>query len=204
MLFYFYPVTMIMMVLLMNMVTGIIVDNAMERRDDLQAEEAQGKMQEFDKRIPKLKELLGVIDANHNGKISIIELANASDDLKDELSTILPMNNLLAIFEIIDENETGEIEIDEFLASLRKVAISDTSLETLHLLKMVAMTRSVTYRILDGLNCMSVRGPGLAKHDMNYHAVSDGFHQDGIYWPREDNDFDSATSSYGDARVRSF
>merc|ERR1712072_1144821 len=126
---YFFSFIMIVSIALMNLVTAVIVEGAIEQAK--QIKEA----------IPKISEVFHLLDADGSGDVSLEEVANADDNVKGILLEVLKADDLVDLFEMLDVDGSGSLDIDEFCDGVVKMVQSDQPVETLTILKHLKLNR---------------------------------------------------------------
>ena len=85
--------------------------------------------------LPRLGNLFHELDPDGNGWVTFQEIQNASTELKNELSSFVQADDLVEIFQLLDEDRSGRLNIDEFVASLLRIVTSDVPIEFLRIMK---------------------------------------------------------------------
>eukprot|EP00929_Paragymnodinium_shiwhaense_P019918 TRINITY_DN1342_c0_g1_i6.p1 TRINITY_DN1342_c0_g1~~TRINITY_DN1342_c0_g1_i6.p1 ORF type:complete len:628 (-),score=84.11 TRINITY_DN1342_c0_g1_i6:166-2049(-) len=120
-LIYFVTYILFVSVALMNLVTAVMVETAMQQAAD--DKEFQQKLEDARKRelLPTVREMFAAIDTDGSGEVSVEELVEAPAELKNSLMDIVGKNSGWSpeeIFEIIDEDGSGSLQVDELLNGL--------------------------------------------------------------------------------------
>mmetsp|Transcript_15256 Transcript_15256/g.45781 ORF Transcript_15256/g.45781 Transcript_15256/m.45781 type:complete len:627 (+) Transcript_15256:89-1969(+) len=140
-LLFFMPFLLLVSIALMNLVTAVIVEGALDeaRRHKLVASEfKKRKLQEF---LPHLRRLFGQLDKDGDGYLSMEEVQKAPTPILDLLEDCLGVHSLEAMFAIIDEDASGEISVGEFCDGLTKLACSDSPIELFMILTQISHLR---------------------------------------------------------------
>jgi hypothetical protein len=122
--FFFYAFMVVSAWVIMNLVTAVILENAMKLAQASEAENALKEAAEAQMTLQKLKVVFTVIDTDGSGKISTCEFKEAF--LIPEVKNLLVMLGIeeleaLKVFEMLDEESFGEVEIEEFCEGLTKI-----------------------------------------------------------------------------------
>jgi len=127
--FYFVGIILVVPIVLMNLVTAVIVESAIEQAG--QDREARAVHQQKTKKhmIRELARIFTSLDEDGSGKVSLAELRKISLTDKDSLAYLTGGNNTVEIFKALDVNNDGELSIKEFCDGIWQVAISKTPLE---------------------------------------------------------------------------
>ncbi|CAK0806789.1 unnamed protein product, partial [Prorocentrum cordatum] len=124
---------LIVSISLMNLVTALMVDNAMSQSvQDKEAEQAWEAASKK-KAIPKLKEMFLDLDEDGSGCLELEELQNAPEDLKDQLRQIAKMEDCEELFHSLDYDGSGSIDVEEFCDGVLKASQENKPLELLRL-----------------------------------------------------------------------
>eukprot|EP00929_Paragymnodinium_shiwhaense_P017855 TRINITY_DN12766_c0_g3_i1.p1 TRINITY_DN12766_c0_g3~~TRINITY_DN12766_c0_g3_i1.p1 ORF type:complete len:624 (-),score=142.28 TRINITY_DN12766_c0_g3_i1:100-1971(-) len=119
---YFILYILFVSIALMNLVTAVMVEGAMQQASE--DREFIEKMEEEKKKkmLPELKDMFQLIDADGSGQVSLEELIEAPEELKNRLKEITGSGSPVEIFQLIDEDESNSLMVDEFLDGLLKCA----------------------------------------------------------------------------------
>lgn len=139
--FFFVPFILVCSIALMNLVTAVIVEGALEQSKQDKDVQAEYKRAEIKKLIPKLLEMFHELDADGNGTLTLDEITDAPEDLKQQLVHFLNAENLAELFDMIDIDGSGEVNIDEFCDGISKLASSETPVEFIRILKQLGTVR---------------------------------------------------------------
>merc|ERR1712129_313426 len=98
----------------MNLVTAVIVEGAIEQGKTDRDAQLRYKQHALNKMMPVLRGLFHDCDIDENGTVTLQELKEAPEFLRQELETFMEAVPLTELFEMIDVDESGEVNIDEF------------------------------------------------------------------------------------------
>merc|ERR1712008_11576 len=102
--------------------TAVVVEGAIEQGKDDRESMARYKQYAFKKMLPHLKAMFHKLDKDVDGTITLMELERAPERVKQELEQYLHQSDSLSdLFEIIDVDESGEVDIDEFCDGVAKL-----------------------------------------------------------------------------------
>merc|ERR1719235_2484739 len=142
---------------LMNMVTAIIVQSALESAQmdtEMEAAEMRSMLKRLDKKIVALFQDL---DALGTGEVSIknVEeaIANETFELPEELQNKFSPDKLIELFELLDEDGSGDLNVDEFKNGIQQVVVSSVPIEItqiLHATKKLVKDHKVEADTLNG------------------------------------------------------
>jgi len=142
-LLFFIPFILVVSISMVNLVTAVIVDGAIEQsRNDRDTQKAHDA-EKFRKILPILKKRFADMDEDGNDLLTVEEVLNAPEDVKHSLEEFgLDDENALAeLFEMIDVDESGEINCDEFCDGIFKLVNSEAPVELVRILKQLKMVR---------------------------------------------------------------
>ena len=122
---YFTLLVLVMSISLMNLVTALIVEGSLAQSATEKSIERNMRLKEYDKKAPQLREVFVKLDADHSGSISVNEILQISGSDAELLLNVIPADDMADLFDILDQDGSGEIEYDEFLESLKSIIASD-------------------------------------------------------------------------------
>jgi hypothetical protein len=142
--FYFGGVWIVVTILLMNLVTAVVIQNAI----DLGAEDAEAQARDRRKRlvkmVPLLKEAFQSADTSSDGQLQIEEVDELCKlPLPRELKLIMAKERMHDLFRCLDADETGNISMDEFVKGVCHIALSEVPIETTQILSMLRVQSKV-------------------------------------------------------------
>jgi len=126
---YFVLVILLAAVVFMNIVTAVIVNGALEQAAQ---DKALQVADEVKKRKHMMKDLIAMferLDDNQSGKIERNEIEKASDTDKTLLQDFMGVGNPLDVFDELDTDGGGSLDIDEFCEGLYESTISKRPIE---------------------------------------------------------------------------
>jgi len=113
-LIFFTMVVLIIGIVLMNLVTAVVVENAMQNsandKSSKRAEERESKK----KLMVELKELVTAMDADGSGIIDIYELSKAPPATRRKLCDLINVGGLMDIYKTLDIDPNEPIAVDDF------------------------------------------------------------------------------------------
>jgi len=138
----FLPFVLIVSISLMNLVTAVVVEGAIEQGKDDRESMARYKQYAFKKMLPVLKAMFHKLDKDGDGTLTLLELKRAPERVKKQLEQYLNQSDSLAeLFEIIDVDDSGEVDIDEFCEGVAKLVYCDAPIELVRILKQLNVLR---------------------------------------------------------------
>mmetsp|Transcript_25246 Transcript_25246/g.57274 ORF Transcript_25246/g.57274 Transcript_25246/m.57274 type:complete len:648 (-) Transcript_25246:92-2035(-) len=115
-LFFFYIAFTILAVL--NIITGVFVDNAVETAKTQREFLVQKEMELKEKYIMEMRDLFSEMDKDGNGKVTLDEIQEYFQDARvmSYFQALgLDPNDTERLFSLIDDDDSGEINVEEFL-----------------------------------------------------------------------------------------
>lgn len=139
---YFVGLILVVGIVLMNLVTAVIVNSALEQavqdKDLLKTMEEQRKK----KLIKDLRRIFTRLDEDGSGQLSRHEVEHVDEQDRDVLSQLMTLKDPVEIFDALDVDGSGDIGIDEFCDGIWQVAVSNAPLEIKRIEKQVDALRS--------------------------------------------------------------
>ena len=131
----FVSLVMVMSIALMNLVTAVIVEAAIAQSNGERDVQRAYKADAAKSLLPRLGDLFHDIDLDGDGFVTVEEIIHASSELQHELSMIVQADDLVTIFQLLDADRSGKLNIDEFVSSLIRIVTSDVPIEFLRIMK---------------------------------------------------------------------
>merc|ERR1712008_592193 len=114
----------------MNLVTAVIVEGAIEQGKQDRDSLMRYKAYSFKKMLPRLKDMFRKMDKDGDGTLTLRELERAPKKIKEDLEQYLQQSDsLIELFEMIDVDESGEVDIEEFCDGIAKLVNSEAPIE---------------------------------------------------------------------------
>jgi len=119
---YFVIFMLVVSVALMNLVTAVIVDTAIQTsskdREALKAYAAAEKKA----MLPKLKTLFEELDADGSGQLELDEIMDAPESVKEQLEELSNMEDVEGLFKMLDYDNSGSVSVEEFCEGVLKAS----------------------------------------------------------------------------------
>ncbi|CAK9109206.1 unnamed protein product [Durusdinium trenchii] len=132
---YFMTVILVMAVSLMNLVTAIMVnsalDQASEDKDVKRAYEAVQKR----KQLEQLKVMFLELDTDGSGELTLEELKTAPEEVREQLEAVAGTEDIEGLFQMLDYDGGGSLDTSEFCEGVLKASTSEKPLELTRLVK---------------------------------------------------------------------
>eukprot|EP00929_Paragymnodinium_shiwhaense_P048072 TRINITY_DN24361_c0_g1_i2.p1 TRINITY_DN24361_c0_g1~~TRINITY_DN24361_c0_g1_i2.p1 ORF type:complete len:412 (-),score=73.39 TRINITY_DN24361_c0_g1_i2:175-1410(-) len=147
----FLPFMLIVSVALMNLVTAVIVESAIEQAGQDKEAQIEWKKQKVAELLPELRALFHELDEDKSGLLTKQEMGNCDEDMKEELLQYLATDDFEDIFDILDEDGSGEINIDEFCECISKLASEDSPLEFTKIIRQLESVKATQAKNMEYL-----------------------------------------------------
>jgi len=141
---YFAALIFFLSILLTNLVTAVLVDDAIANSqvdDKLQREQKRQRIQQL---IPEIKQAFRIFDSDGSGFVQKEEFLRvdfaAVDGLK-EVAQLLKPEVINELYDILDADGSGSITEDELINGMLHLALSETTLEFAQLRQMMKQSR---------------------------------------------------------------
>ncbi|CAE7338540.1 unnamed protein product [Symbiodinium natans] len=146
--FYFASILIFVSIGLMNLITAVIIEGAMESSAEKREEERMEMKEKIRQSLPGLLDTFFTLDTERNGRISREQLQhNALDLLPQALLDNLPIDDVVDLFDILDVDENNYITQAEFVEGLLNIALLDTPLWNIQALKLLRRVAHLTSQI---------------------------------------------------------
>merc|ERR1711904_483258 len=128
-LLYFLTFIMMVSVALMNLLTAIVVEGSFEQaRND--REVANSSKKRLNQNVlPRIWNLIKVLDEDGSGEITLQELRDCPEWVQDELTILVSSDNIEELFNIMDVEDSGAVQVEEFFDGICKIATTGTPIE---------------------------------------------------------------------------
>eukprot|EP00929_Paragymnodinium_shiwhaense_P081654 TRINITY_DN4278_c0_g1_i3.p1 TRINITY_DN4278_c0_g1~~TRINITY_DN4278_c0_g1_i3.p1 ORF type:complete len:772 (-),score=114.10 TRINITY_DN4278_c0_g1_i3:315-2630(-) len=136
---YFAGVILIVGIVILNLVTAVIVTDAMTGARKERMELAEQETAKRKRLIKKLGTIFRRLDSDGSGKVSSAEFLKLSDGDLDEVIEMTGVTRPLELFQMIDLDMSGELDIDEFCEGLWHVMVDQVPVETRRLQRRVEL-----------------------------------------------------------------
>jgi hypothetical protein len=136
---YFVAVWIVVTILLMNLVTAVVIQNAIECGVEDAEAQTREKRARLEKLVPLLSHAFEEVDTSRDGVLAINEVTQLCNvhRLPKELREIMRKDRMLDIFRCLDSDETGDVSKEEFIRGICHIAMSDIPFETTQILAML-------------------------------------------------------------------
>jgi hypothetical protein len=131
---FFFGFILLGSISLMNLVTATMVESAMRQAKEDQEAEKSFQMTRRKQMEPILMDLFYTMDTDDSKELELDELLSAPSNVKDQLLRICNMDDLREVFEMLDYDHSGAVDIQEFCDGIMRRQ-ADKPAELLRLVK---------------------------------------------------------------------
>lgn len=141
---YFGLLLVFVSIAMMNLVTALLVEDAISTTKMDNEMVTQYMRQRLSSLRPAFQELFRDLDTSGDGHIQIremVEAIKAGLTVPEQIQDIINPGRMLDLFDAIDQDKSGDLTEDEFVAGLSCVAISEVPMETMQILHLLRSMR---------------------------------------------------------------
>jgi len=132
---YFMAVILVMAISLMNLVTAVMVNSALDQasadKDVKRAYEAVQKRRQLD----ELKIMFLELDSDGSGELTLEELRGAPEEVIEQLREVAGTEDIEGLFQMLDYDGGGSLDTSEFCEGVLRASTSETPIELTRLVK---------------------------------------------------------------------
>jgi hypothetical protein len=152
---FFGVLWLVVNICLINLVTAVIVDNAIVQGAEDREVLHYATRRKLKKLIPTIRDTFQKMDHSKDGKLQLAEvkLGIQEADIPLELRDILEPERLTDFFEYLDADKSGEIDEEEFLDGIFQLVLQSVPLETIQTLEILRAQTRVVHWLRD-VACM--------------------------------------------------
>eukprot|EP00927_Polykrikos_kofoidii_P016691 TRINITY_DN17567_c0_g1_i3.p1 TRINITY_DN17567_c0_g1~~TRINITY_DN17567_c0_g1_i3.p1 ORF type:complete len:413 (+),score=53.97 TRINITY_DN17567_c0_g1_i3:3-1241(+) len=126
---YFLAFIMLVSIFIMNLVTAVMVESALQQAaSDQQTLRAREEARRLNI-VPMLREMFWTLDEDCSGEITVEEIASAPKWLSEALKNLMHVDDLCEIFRLLDDDDDGVLQIEEFLDGILKASAGDVTVK---------------------------------------------------------------------------
>jgi len=133
-LFYFILVILVLSIVLMNLVTAVIVNGAMEADEQDKDVRKVLRERETTNLLKAATSIFNRLDVDGSGSVTTGELKHMTANETELLLELCCVPDLDTLFHFQDDNNDGKVSIEEFCMTIHKAATSKTPWEAQYLL----------------------------------------------------------------------
>jgi len=134
---FFFILIVVVSVALMNIVTASLVEVAITgSKKDAEMED------EYMRRLkPEIIKAFEMIDVNKDGLLSLNEVMTCQCLLPARVAKVVPQEQLVELFDVFDTDNSGMVDLEEFIDGVTLLAMDGISTTDLRLLRLVMQVR---------------------------------------------------------------
>lgn len=126
---YFGGLVLVISIVLMNLITAVIVNSALEQASSNKEIQRIQENKRRKKTIDELRGMFSRLDEDGSGTITLAEIMEATEEDQMLLKKFLTLESPLEIFRMLDIDNSGQLNIDEFCEGVIQAVTSDRSVE---------------------------------------------------------------------------
>eukprot|EP00931_Biecheleriopsis_adriatica_P023257 TRINITY_DN14729_c0_g2_i1.p1 TRINITY_DN14729_c0_g2~~TRINITY_DN14729_c0_g2_i1.p1 ORF type:complete len:358 (+),score=64.90 TRINITY_DN14729_c0_g2_i1:23-1096(+) len=135
---YFLLLIVTVSIALMNLVTAVVVEGALESGQADREIEKHDIRQKLVKAVPHLTQIFQDMDQNGDGQVSLEEISQVPlDVIPHELFDAGAVSSMLEVFEMLDVDGEGSLSQEEFVDGLLELFLTDIPVQTVQTLKLL-------------------------------------------------------------------
>lgn len=120
---------LVISIVLMNLITAVIVNSALEQASSNKEIQRIQENKRRKKTIDELRGMFSRLDEDGSGTITLAEIMEATEEDQMLLKKFLTLESPLEIFRMLDIDNSGQLNIDEFCEGVIQAVTSDRSVE---------------------------------------------------------------------------
>lgn len=159
--FYFGGAYLIITILLMNLVTAVLVEDAIARSSEDTKMKARKTRRKLDSYIPQLEAIFDEVDHDGTGDINLTELAGFVPkdgmNLDQQVLEVMRPETLEECYECFDADNSGLVSKEEFVQGALAVLLKDAPQELTQLLQLVRASNKQLIAIQERLDAMEIK-----------------------------------------------
>jgi Ca2+-binding EF-hand superfamily protein len=171
---YFGALVTFLSLMLANLVTAVLVEDAINNAQmDTKMEEIERK-RNFMKFEPKFRKVFQVLDQDKDGMVLMAEFLNykfSDIDELDQLAQYLRPEVITELYDVLDDDDSGSITEDEFVNGMMQFALSEVDLELAQIKGLAKQSKRSLKKIMSALEDKQTRGMATRRQDS--FALSD-------------------------------
>ncbi|CAD7936633.1 unnamed protein product [Amoebophrya sp. A120] len=149
--FYFVPFILAVSIAMMNLVTAVLVENALESSKNDKEVNAVYAKKKLEQMMPQIKAIFVLLDRDGSGEISkeeLLEGLETNPEIEVELQHFLGNESPVQLFDTLDVDGDNSVGIDEFCDLMRERVTSEAPIELTKVLKIAKQTKNDVQKML--------------------------------------------------------
>eukprot|EP00931_Biecheleriopsis_adriatica_P039738 TRINITY_DN22719_c0_g2_i1.p1 TRINITY_DN22719_c0_g2~~TRINITY_DN22719_c0_g2_i1.p1 ORF type:complete len:286 (-),score=39.49 TRINITY_DN22719_c0_g2_i1:55-846(-) len=127
--FYFMGIVLSISIVLMNLITAVIVNSALEQASSDRETQSMQETKRKKKIVEELRAMFNRMDHDGSGGITLTEIQEAAEDDINLLKRFMTLENTGEVFKMLDLDSSGHLNIDEFCDGILEHVLSDRSID---------------------------------------------------------------------------
>lgn len=150
---YFIALVIIVSIALMNLVTAVLVEGALDHARQEQEEDVKLSNSKFREMIPQLQSLFESLDTDKSGELQRTEIEAAEREKRAEIPADIldkaSVASMTELFEKLDVDKSGSLKSAEFIEGCMNIFLLEIPVRDLMMMKMIRLVRSGVAHIED-------------------------------------------------------
>ena len=138
---FFVTFILVVCISLMNLITAVVVEGALDQAAQDKEADMADKVEAMKGVMPQIAALFCELDTNGDHLVTHDEIEFAQRHVQERLGKILEMDDLTELFEILDNDNSGELDIDEFVCGICKIVTTNSTLDQVRMEKNISLIR---------------------------------------------------------------
>ena len=138
---FFVTFILVVCISLMNLITAVVVEGALDKAAQDKEAYMAYKVEAMKDVMPQIAALFCELDTNGDHLVTHDEIEFAQRHVQERLGKILEMDDLTELFEILDNDNSGELDIDEFVCGICKIVTTNSTLDQVRMEKNISLIR---------------------------------------------------------------
>lgn len=150
---YFVALVIIVSIALMNLVTAVLVEGALDHARQEKEEDVKLSNSKFREMIPQLQSLFESLDTDNSGELQKTEIEAAEREKRAEIPADIldkaSVASMTELFEKLDVDKSGSLKSAEFIEGCMNIFLLEVPVRDLMMMKMIRLVRSGVAHIED-------------------------------------------------------
>lgn len=150
---YFIALVIIVSIALMNLVTAVLVEGALDHARQEKEEDVKLSNSKFREMIPQLQSLFESLDTDKSGELQRTEIEAAEREKRAEIPADIldkaSVASMTELFEKLDVDKSGSLKSAEFIEGCMNIFLLEIPVRDLMMMKMIRSVRSGVAHIED-------------------------------------------------------
>jgi Ca2+-binding EF-hand superfamily protein len=138
---FFVTFILVVCISLMNLITAVVVEVSLDQAAQDKEAYMASKLEAMKGVMPQIAALFCELDTNGDHLVTHDEIEFAQRHVQERLGQTLEMDDLTELFEILDNDNSGELDIDEFVCGICKIVTTNSTLDQVRVEKNMSLIR---------------------------------------------------------------